>query len=151
MSKTLEVDFALTADEAEVLAQCASVLAAQMPDGSMRSRVERLALAAADGAIPGDLLPTLEAALGLALDRHPTLNRAVIQSIFARTPRGRELHVIAREITRALRTLRGQTIADMRFSTTGPSDHSLVIETDRVRVSLDIGRGGATISNLELG
>ncbi len=117
----------------------------------MRRHLERLVTAAADGGIPGELLPTLEAAFGLSLERHPTSNRAIIQSLFARTPRGRELHALARDVTRALRSLQGQTIADMRFSTSGPTDHSLIIETDRVRVSLDISRSGALISSLELG
>jgi hypothetical protein len=54
-------------------------------------------------------------------------------------------------VNRALETLRGQTLAELRLSSVGPALQSLVIETDRCRLTLEIDRDGARIASLEAG
>jgi hypothetical protein len=89
--------------------------------------------------------------LDILFDSGRVSSRAVLQSVFGRTPRGRAQSAAARDVNRALETLRGQTIVNLRLSSAAPSQHSLTIETDRCRLAMEFSRGSVTISNLELG
>jgi hypothetical protein len=53
-------------------------------------------------------------------------------------------------VNQALRTLRGQTLQDVRLSS-GPSRHTLVLETDRCRLTLELDKAGARVASLEAG
>jgi hypothetical protein len=141
----------LEPSEAESLAAEAAAFAQALPDPAARARYERLATAAAGGQVPDDLLPALETMLELLFDTGRVSNRAVSQAVFARTPRGQAQSAAAREVSRALRTLRGQTLADLRLSASGPSRHTLVLETDRCRLTLEFDRAGARVASLEAG
>jgi hypothetical protein len=141
----------LEAAEAEVVAAEATAFARALPDPVAGARYERLATAAASADVPPDLVPALETMLELLFNTGRVTNRAVLQSVFIRTPRGRQLAVAAREVNRALETLRGQTVAELRLASVGPSLQSLVIETDRCRLTLEIDRDGARIASLETG
>jgi len=141
----------LEAAEADVLAMEAAAFARALPDPAAQARYERLSSSAAAGDIPEELVVPLQTMLELLFDTGRVANRAVLQSIFARTPRGRHLSSAARDVNRALSTLRGQTLADVRLSSVGPSLQSLVIETDRCRLTLEIDRDGARIASLEAG
>ena len=121
-----------------------------MPDASVRARYERLSLAAAAGAVPDDLVAALETMLELLFETGRVSNRGVLQSIFGRTPRGRSQSAAVRKVNRALETLRGQEVRNVRLSSSGPSQRSLSIETDGCRLVLDFSRGGATITTLEV-
>jgi hypothetical protein len=55
------------------------------------------------------------------------------------------------EVNSALDALRGQTLVQMRLSSAGPSRHSISIETDRCRMTLDVGRDGLNVTSLEMG
>jgi hypothetical protein len=70
--------------------------------------------------------------------------------VYAKTPRGRQQTVAAREVNKALRTLRGQTLADVRI-TASPSKHTLTVETDRVRLTVELDSAGARVASLETG
>ncbi|MBV9328753.1 MAG: hypothetical protein JO352_34005 [Chloroflexi bacterium] len=137
--------------EADVLGVESAAFARALPDPAARIRYEQLAAAAASGEVPDDLMAPLETMLELLFNTGRVANRAVLQSVFGRTRRGRHLASAAREVNRALRTLRGQTVAELRLSAVGPSLQSLVIETDRCRLTLDIDRDGARIASLEAG
>ena len=76
--------------EAEVVSLEAAAFARALPDPSARTRYERLASAAAEGALPEDLVGPLETMLELVFERGRPSNRAVLQSVYARTPRGRQ-------------------------------------------------------------
>jgi hypothetical protein len=143
---------ALTLDsaEAEVLAVDAAAFARALSDPAAQARYERLASAAASGAVPDDLVPALEAMLELLFEKGWPSNRAVLQALFARTPAGRRQSAAAREVNQALRTLRGQTLQDVRLSA-GPSRHTLVLETDRCRLTLELDKAGARVASLEAG
>jgi len=141
----------LQAAEAEIVAAEAAAFARALPDPAAQARYSRLADAAAAGSIPDDLETPLETMLELLFSTGRVSNRAVLQSVFGRTPRGRHLSAAAREVNRALETLRGQTVADVRLSAAGPSLQSLLIETDRCRLTLEIDRDGPRIASLEAG
>ena len=136
--------------EAEVLAVDAAAFARALSDPTARARYERLASAAASGAVPDELVPALEAMLELLFEKGRPSNRAVLQAVFARTPLGRQQSSAAREVNQALQTLRGHTLQDVRLSA-GPNRHTLVVETDRCRVTLEFDKAGARVTSLEAG
>lgn len=136
--------------EAEVLAVDAAAFARALSDPTARARYERLASAAASGAVPDELVPALETMLELLFEKGRPSNRAVLQAVFARTPLGRQQSSAAREVNQALQTLRGHTLQDVRLSA-GPNRHTLVVETDRCRVTLEFDKAGARVTSLEAG
>lgn len=140
----------LEAAEAEVLATDAAAFAAAMSDANAQARYLRLAAAASDGDIPDDLVPAVEAMLELLFDKGRPSNRAVLQAVFAKTPRGRQQSSAAREVNKALRTLKGQRLENLRL-TAGAGRHTLVLETDRCKVTLELDSAGARVASLETG
>jgi hypothetical protein len=150
-SATSETDsLRLAPAEAEVLSTELSAFAAALPDPAARERYTRLSSLAADGEVPTDLLPALETMLELALERGGPTARQTLLSVFGKTPRGRALSIAARDVNRALQTLAGQTLQSVRVAS-GPGTHSLSIETDRCRLTLDLDSHGARITSLEAG
>ena len=140
----------LDPSEAEVLAGDAAAFARALPDPTARGRFESLAAAALAGDVPDELIAPLETMLELVFEKGRPSNRAVLQAVYARTPRGRQQTLAAREVNKALRTLRGQKLEDLRLSA-GPSKHTLVVETDRVRLTLELDSAGARVASLETG
>ena len=136
--------------EAEVLAVDAAAFARALSDPVARARYERLASAAASGAVPDELVPALETMLELLFEKGRPSNRAVLQAVFARTPLGRQQSSAAREVNQALQTLRGHTLQEVRLSA-GPNRHTLVVETDRCRVTIEFDKAGARVTSLEAG
>jgi hypothetical protein len=141
---------ALAPAEAEVLAGDAADFAGALRDATAQARYLRLASAAATGAVPADLVPALETMLELLFEKGRPSNRAVLQAIFAKTPRGRQQSAAAREVNTALRALRGQRIEEFRLSAS-PRGHTLTIETDRCRLTLELDSAGARVGSLETG
>ena len=136
--------------EADVLAADAAAFARAIPDPSARPRFEQLAAAAVDGEVPENLIASLEMMLELLFDKGRPSNRAVLEAVFAKTPRGRQQSAAARAVNKALHTLRGQQLANVRL-TTGPSRHTLVLETDRCKLTLELDSAGARVASLETG
>jgi hypothetical protein len=135
--------------QAEVLALDAAAFARALSDPTSSARYERLAAAAAtESKVPEDLIGSLETMLELVFEKGRPSNRAVLQAIFAMTPRGRERSSAAREVNEALRTLAGQRLEEVRI-TAGPSQHTLVLETDRCRLTLELDANGARVASLE--
>jgi hypothetical protein len=147
---TAVADLVLAPAEAEVLASDAASFAAAIRDANAQARYLRLAAAAAAGAVPADLVPALETMLELLFEKGRPSNRAVLQTVFGKTPRGRQQSAAAREVNKALRALRGQSLEEVRL-TAGPSRHTLVIETDRCRLTLELDSAGARVGSLETG
>jgi hypothetical protein len=137
--------------EAEVVSLEAAAFARALPDPAARARYERLASEAATGTVPEDLLGALEAMLQLVFETGRPVNRAILQSVYARTPRGKTQATATRDVNRALEALRGQPLMELRLASGGPSAQVLTIETDRVRVQLEFDRHGARITTLEGG
>ena len=136
--------------EADVLATEAAAFARAMPDPASRARFEDLAAAAASGELADHLVAPLETMLELVFEKGKPSNRAVLQSIYGKTPRGRQQTRAARDVNAALKTLAGQTLQSLRLSS-GPSRHTLIVETDRVRLTLELDSAGARVASLETG
>ena len=143
-------DLALDAAEAEVLAQDSAAFARALSDPATRGRYERLAAAAGERLVPADLVGALETMLELVFEKGRPSNPAVLQAIFAKTPRGRQRSAAARDVNDALKSLKGQRVEDIRVSS-GPSRHSLVIQTDACRLTLELDAGGVRVASLEMG
>ena len=115
---------ALAPAEAEVLAADAADFAGALRDPNAQARYLRLASAAAAGAVPADLVPALETMLELLFEKGRPSNRAVLQTVFAKTPRGRQQSAASREVNKALRALRGQQLEELRPTSGGPGRHA---------------------------
>ena len=85
------------------MAADAAQFASALRDATAQARYLRLASAAAAGSVPADLVPALETMLELLFEKGPPVNRAVLQTVFAKTPRGRQQSAAAREVNKALR------------------------------------------------
>ena len=131
-----------------MLAADAADFARALADPAAQQRYIRVAEAAASGEVPDELVPAVEAMLELLFDKGRPSNRAVLQAIFAKTPRGRQQSSAAREVNKALRALRGQRVENLRV-TAGPSRHTLVLETDRCKLTLELDSAGARVASLE--
>jgi hypothetical protein len=140
----------LEAAEAEVLAPEARAFARALADPTAAARYQRLAEAAAGEAIPAELIGSLEVMLELLFEKGHPSNRAVLQAIYSRTARGRQLTLAAREVNKALEALRGQQLENVRIAAE-PSRHTIVLETDRVRLTLELDSAGARVASLEAG
>jgi hypothetical protein len=146
----------LQAAEREVLAEEAEAFTRTLKDPDARERYARLAEAARQGAVPPALIGSLEAMLELVLQTQRILRlygpetERVLSDLFYRTPRGAALKRTAREVNRALQTLRGQTLDSLTFSPT-PGGQRLVVETQSCQVALTIDPSGVRIDRLDLG
>ena len=142
--------------EQEVLAEEILPFAEVLKDPAARERYARLDEAVRAGAVPSDLVPSLEAMLELVLQtrrlrlRHGHEAEQAASELFYRTPRGAGLRRAAREVNKALETLRGQPLENVSVLA-GPGRHTLTIATDRCRLTLKIDAGGARIENVEVG
>jgi len=140
----------LEAAEAEVLAADAASFARALPDPVAQARFLSLAAAAAEGDVPDELVPAVETMLELLFEKGRPSNRAVLQAVFGKTPRGRRQTAAARAVNTALRSLTGHRLDGLRL-TAGPSRHTLVIETDRCRLTVELDSAGARVASLETG
>ena len=95
-------------------------------------------------------MASLETMLELVFERGRPSNPAVLRAIFGKTPRGRARQSAAREVNHAVRTLRGQRLEDLRLAA-DPGGYTLVIETDRCRLTLELDSSGARVASLETG
>jgi hypothetical protein len=136
--------------EAEVVSLEATAFARALPDPAAQARYEALAVAARAGAIPEELMGPLQTMVELVFERGRPTNRAVLQGVYARTPRGRAQAVTVRDVNRALENLLGQSLAQLRVAV-GPAAQTLSIETEQVRVQLEFDRQGVRITQLEGG
>jgi hypothetical protein len=139
-----------------VLAEEAEAFTRTLKDPDARERYARLAEAARGGAVPPFLVGSLEAMLELVLQTqrihrlHGPEAESALLDLFYRTPRGAALKRTAREVNRALQTLRGQTLESLTFSPT-PGGQRLLVETGNCQVALSIDPSGVRIDRLEVG
>ncbi len=136
--------------ECEVLAAEARAFAARVSDRATQQRYVALAEAADTGHVPPELVGSVEALLDLLLQRGRPLAEPVLLGIFGRTPRGRELAEATRDVNGALRGLYGQPLQTLRLTAT-PGRYALVVETDRVRLTLVVDGAGPRIESVETG
>lgn len=133
-----------------MLGQEATAFAHALSDPGARERYARLAAAAGEGVVQADLVSALETMLELLFEKGRPSNPAILQAIFARTPRGRQRASAARDVNDALKAVRGQRLEDLRISA-GPSRHIIVLETEACRLTLELDARGARVASLETG
>ncbi len=80
---------------------------------------------------------------------HPDAERA-LSDLYFRTGRGAAQRQAARDVTRALEALVGQTIEKIAV-TAAPGRHVIAINTDRAHLTLSVDRGGVQVDRVEVG
>ena len=142
--------------EQAILLEDVPAFARTLRDPASQARYAALAEAVETGTVSPDLLPALETMLELALQtkairhRHgPDIERAMTDLYF-RTERGSAQRQAARDVTRALEALAGQTIERLSVSTT-PGRHTITVNTDRAHLTLSVDRSGVQVDRVEVG
>lgn len=142
--------------EQEILREDVPAFARTLKDPASRDRYTALAAAVETGLVPAGLHGLLEAMLELALQtkairrRHgPDAERA-LTDLYFRTGRGAAQRQAARDVTRALEALVGQTIEKIAV-TAAPGRHVIAINTDRASLTLSVDRGGVQVDRVEVG
>ena len=146
----------LTAEERELLVEDVPAFSRTLKDSAARERYAELAVAVEAGVVPPELIFSLEAMLELMLQtravrqRHGPDAEKLLTDLFFKTGRGAGLREAAKDVTRALSALQGQTIGTVRV-TAGPGKHTIAIETDRAHLTLVVDNGGARVERVEVG
>jgi hypothetical protein len=151
-----ELPLELQPTEQEILVQDVPAFARTLKDPAAQARYAALAEAVATGSVPAELRGPLETMLELALQtqairrRHgPDAERA-LSDLFFRTERGAAQRQAARDVTRALEALVGQTVEKIAV-TAAPGRHVIAINTDRAHLTLSVNRGGVRVDRVEVG
>ena len=142
--------------EQELLLEDVPAFARTVKDPAVRDRYLALGQAVEDGAVPQDLLFALEAMLELALQtkavrrRHGPDAERTLTDLFFRTGRGAALRQSARDVTRALEALAGQTIEKIAV-TAVPGRHTITINTDHAHLTLSVDQSGIQVDRVDVG
>lgn len=130
------------------------------PGSEAAGRYARLRAVVAEGPdggrVPDDLVAALQNLLEIALGsrsvRHfhgPGAERA-LAALYARTPRGAAVERAARDANRALETVAGQRVERLSFRPGLPGEHRLLVETERCRITFEIGPDGVAARDVSL-
>lgn len=130
--------------------------AASVERPQTRERYLRLREAVLAGTVGEELVGALESLLEIALGARsvhhfhgPAAERTLLE-LYARTPRGAAVEEAARAANRALEAVRGQRVEILAFRPGLPGSHRLVVETDRCRLTLEIGPSGVSARDVAL-
>ena len=110
----------------------------------------------AAGEIPTELVRSLETMLELALQSKAVRNRhgpdaeRILSDLYFRTGRGAGLRAAARDVTRALQALQGQTIEKISVMAAA-GRHTISINTDRAQLTLSVDNSGVAVDRVEVG
>lgn len=142
--------------EQELLREDVPAFANTVKEPAVRERYLQLAEAVETGTVPAELLFVLEAMLELALQtravrrRHGPDAERTLTDLFFRTGRGAALRQSARDVTRALEVLSGQTVEKVSV-TAAPGRHTITINTDHVYLTLSVDQSGIQVDRVEVG
>ncbi len=159
MSATAATEIAVVTIDAvqrEILLEELATLVVSLRDAETRTPWEALAGAVDAGAVGEDLLGRLEQILEMTLQTgrvrrvHGADSEQSLLRLFHQTPRGSASRRATEAVNRTLATLAGQTIETMLFTSQGPGVYRLGVETDRVKLTLEIDRHGVTVESLEI-
>jgi hypothetical protein len=147
---------AIDPSQREVLLEELAMLVVSLRDAETRAPWEELALGVDEGAVGEELLGRLEQILEMTLQTgrvrrvHGAESEQALLRLFHQTPRGAASRRATEAVNRTLATLAGQTIETMLFTSQGPGVYRLGLETDRVKLTLEIDRHGVTVESLEV-
>jgi hypothetical protein len=146
----------IDAVQREILLEELATLVVSLRDAETRAPWEALAGAVDCGAVGEDLLGRLEQILEMTLQTgrvrrvHGADSEQTLLRLFHQTPRGAASRRATEAVNRTLATLAGQTIETLLFTSQGPGVYRLGVETDRVKLTLEIDRHGVTVESLEV-
>lgn len=142
--------------ERELLVEEIDRVASSFTGSGARERYARLREAVVAGAVEGELVGHLEDLLEILLESRsvhhfhgPGPERSLLD-LYRRTPRGASVEEAAATANRALEAVCGQTVERLTFRPGLPGSHRLVVETDRCRLTLEIGRAGVAARDVAL-
>jgi hypothetical protein len=108
------------------------------------------------GSVEGEQIARLESFLELCLTTGRVRQRQgqhaedAFRRLFAKTPRGAALEASAGEVTKALASLKGQTIEEITVSLVRPGTYRVVLEAGQNRISVGFAPAGAHVESLEV-
>ena len=147
---------AIDPGQREVLLEELAMLVVSLRDAEARVPWEELAMAVDEGAVGEHLLGRLEQILEMTLQTgrvrrvHGAESEQALLRLFRQTPQGAASRRATEAVNRTLASLAGQTIETMLFTSQGPGVYRLGLETDRVKLTLEIDRYGVTVESLEV-
>lgn len=125
-------------------------------DASAREVYEALKSAVAAMKVPAELQPRLGAIVEVALTSGRVRKlfgpgaELALNSLFVKTPRGREIAASIEELNRALGELRGQTIEHITTTQRSPGAYSLTIKTGKCQIVIRFEPTGVRVESLEV-
>jgi hypothetical protein len=140
----------------EILLEELAMLVVSLRDAETRAPWEELAMGVDEGAVGEELLGRLEQILEMTLQTgrvrrvHGAESEQALLRLFHQTPLGAASRRATEAVNRTLASLAGQTIETMLFTSQGPGVYRLGLETDRVKLTLEIDRHGVTVESLEV-
>ena len=106
--------------------------------------------------IPPDLQPRLGAIVEVALTSGRVRRlfgpaaELSLNSLFTKTPRGREVAQSLSELNKALASLKGQTVEQITSSQKNPGAYSLTLKTTNCQLIIRFEQEGVRVESLEL-
>jgi hypothetical protein len=106
--------------------------------------------------VPADLQPKLGAIVEVALTSGRVRRlfgpgaELSLNSLFTKTPRGREVAQSLAELNKALASLKGQTVEQIIASQRSPGTYSLTIKTSGCQIVIRFEQAGVRVESLEV-
>lgn len=143
----------LSAEEADIVAAEATA-AAGVFEGARRDQALAVAREARSGALPDELVPTLELLLNASLQggraRHvyKAEGERLLTRLLLRTPGGQQLQQDLDAVNRALRALGGRQLEGVNVSMRTPGHFTVSLQTEGVGVVLVVRPDGVAVESL---
>lgn len=146
----------LDAEEAEAVTAAAEGYAAALPP-DRAGAYEVLARAAADGAIPDELVDAAQRVIAVRLQagragrEWNAAAERVLTAVYRRTPAGRALDGRIQEVNRALSALGDRRLRTAHAAASTPGRYTVTLESEGATVTLTIDATGINIRTLNVG
>ena len=144
----------LGAEAREVVLGEAQAVLAMVQDEERRGRLASLVAAVDEGEVAGDDAQALEELLELGLQTGrvralygPGGEQAALR-VYRQLPRGKQAGEAAREVTRALASLEGQTLESIGIQAVGPAAFVLSLHAGGAELSVRLDRQGARLTSV---
>jgi len=150
------VEVSLSAEEAEAVLEATAAYAAVVPP-DRREPYDGLARAAAERLVPPERLDMLERICVLSLEtgKARQLGRAeaerLLNTVYRRTPGGRERTNQAADVNRVLSQLRGRALKSARITSRLPGRYQLSLVVEGFELSIALEPEGLEVSSLQTG
>jgi hypothetical protein len=148
---------ALDAAQQELLEEEIAALGGALRDPEARAAYGELAAAVRAGAVPAALgrrlATVLETSLasGRARRLHGPQDEAALRQIFFQTAAGGALRRQAADATRALGAVAGQRLSALSVTAPSPGVFRLHLDTERCQLTIEVGREGVAVTQVEVG